>query len=153
MTLDTLYPVRGETVHLFTCTRIQLVSYPQRGSGYETNTPCTQCLYCGLLVPPCSSSLSPLSLSTLTFFYQSTLQTASTWPPLTTPPPVPSLSAGTVCSQGFVREHFSSTNPSPSASLSPDWRWAYSSSSSLSPSESTSTNPLPAFLFLFSHCP
>ena len=80
-----------------------------------------------------SFSLHPPSLFS-TILYQSTLQTVSTWTPLTTPPPVPSLSAGTVCSQGFVREHFSSTNPSPSASSSPDWRWAYSSSSSLSPS-------------------
>ena len=153
--MDTLYQVRGETVQLFTCTSIRLVSYPDplfntlRGSGYETNI---QCLYCGLLilfllVPPLSLispffSLHPPSLlSTLTLLYQSTLQTASAWTPLTTPPPVLSPSVGTVCSQGFVREHFSSTNPNPSALSSPDWRWAYSSPSSLSLLPPTSTNP------------
>lgn len=160
--MDTLYQVRGETVHLFTCTHIQLVSYPdplfnpQRGSGYETNI---QCLYCGLLIliPPLSLIspsffLHPPSLlSTPTFLYQSTLQTASAWTPLTTPPPVPSPSVGTVCSQDFVREHFSSTNPNPSASSSPDWRWADSSPSSLSLSllPPTSTNSL---LLLLSQC-
>ena len=63
MTLDTLYPVRGETVHLFTCIRIQLVSYPQRGLG----TRLTHRAHSVYTVVCCGSSLFLLSLSLSSF--------------------------------------------------------------------------------------